>query len=61
MKVVRMEVDTLHVQNGYVHITLKELPHSSDVAPGKVRLEMGVLDSGKGISKEFLKVCEHTC
>ena len=42
-----------------MHITLRELPHTSDIAPNKVRIEMGVLDSGKGISKEFLKVCRN--
>ncbi|KAF8301039.1 hypothetical protein DL93DRAFT_2102769 [Clavulina sp. PMI_390] len=38
---------------GFVHITLRELPPE----PGSsyVRLELAVLDSGKGISKDFLK------
>ncbi|KLO17145.1 hypothetical protein SCHPADRAFT_847062 [Schizopora paradoxa] len=41
--------------NGFVHITLRELPRTSDTPQNKVRLEFGVLDSGKGISNEFLK------
>ena len=40
-------------KDGYVQITLRELPHS----PGskKIPVEMAVIDTGKGISKEFLK------
>jgi CheY-like chemotaxis protein len=40
-------------QDGYVQITLKELPHS----PGSkmIPVEMAVIDTGKGIGKDFLK------
>ncbi|KZV97450.1 hypothetical protein EXIGLDRAFT_832857 [Exidia glandulosa HHB12029] len=40
--------------DGSVHIVLREL-HGGCSTPGKIRIELGVLDSGKGISKEFLK------
>ena len=36
-----------YLQNGYVHITLKELPPPPDFPPSKVRLELSVLDTGK--------------
>ena len=39
--------------DGYIQVTLKELPHS----PGSkmVPVEIAVIDTGKGIGKEFLK------
>lgn len=37
-----------------MHITLREIP-ASDTPPGMIKVEMAVLDTGKGISKEFLK------
>ncbi|KAI5117962.1 hypothetical protein M0805_001623 [Coniferiporia weirii] len=41
--------------SGYVHIVLKELHAGADTPPGNVKVELTVLDTGKGISKEFLK------
>ncbi|KAL5486193.1 hypothetical protein ACEPAI_7238 [Sanghuangporus weigelae] len=41
--------------NGYVHILLREHPNAIDTPPGKVKIELAVIDTGKGISKEFLK------
>ena len=40
-------------KDGYVQVTLRELPHS----PGakKIPVEMAVIDTGKGIGKSFLK------
>ena len=38
-----------------MHITLRELPSAPDTPPGHIKVELGVLDTGKGISKEFLK------
>ncbi|KAH7106255.1 hypothetical protein BKA62DRAFT_288295 [Auriculariales sp. MPI-PUGE-AT-0066] len=40
--------------DGSVHIVLRQL-HGASTARGKIRIELAVLDSGKGISKEFLK------
>lgn len=41
------------MQDGYVQVTLKELPHP----PGSkmIPVEMAVIDTGKGIGKDFLK------
>jgi CheY-like chemotaxis protein len=41
------------LQEGYIQVTLRELPH----APGSktIPIEMAVIDTGKGIGKEFLK------
>ncbi|KAH9856539.1 hypothetical protein C2E23DRAFT_865956 [Lenzites betulinus] len=41
--------------NGYVHVMLRQLPPSSDTPPGKIRIELSVIDTGKGISQHFLK------
>lgn len=40
-------------QDGYIQVTLRELPHP----PGSktIPVEMAVIDTGKGIGKEFLK------
>ncbi|KAI0661563.1 hypothetical protein C8Q70DRAFT_910657 [Cubamyces menziesii] len=41
--------------DGYVHVMLRQLPATSDTPPGKVRIELSVIDTGKGISQHFLK------
>ncbi|KAF7773402.1 hypothetical protein Agabi119p4_5569 [Agaricus bisporus var. burnettii] len=41
--------------DGYIHVMLHQLPRSEDDPPNKVRVELVVLDSGKGISQHFLK------
>ncbi|KAI0360052.1 hypothetical protein OH77DRAFT_1394215 [Trametes cingulata] len=41
--------------DGYVHVMLRQLPPTSDTPPGKVRIELSVIDTGKGISQHFLK------
>ncbi|KAH9945310.1 uncharacterized protein BXZ73DRAFT_38997 [Epithele typhae] len=41
--------------DGFVHVMLRQLPHSTDTPSGKVRIELAVLDTGKGISQNFLK------
>src|SRR5258708_14253985 len=44
------------LQNGYVHVILRQLPPSEEDPPGKVRVELSVFDTGRGISQNFLKV-----
>jgi hypothetical protein len=55
-----------------VHVTLRQLPHTDNTPPNKVRVELSVVDTGKvcscsqrdcfsidaqqGISQNFLKV-----
>ncbi|KAI0077875.1 hypothetical protein K474DRAFT_1706914 [Panus rudis PR-1116 ss-1] len=41
--------------DGYVHVMLRQLPPSPDLPPGIVKLELSVIDTGKGISQSFLK------
>ncbi|RPD61183.1 hypothetical protein L226DRAFT_462336 [Lentinus tigrinus ALCF2SS1-7] len=41
--------------DGYVHVMLRQLPSTSDTPPGKVKIELSVIDTGKGISQHFLK------
>ncbi|KAJ7739315.1 hypothetical protein B0H14DRAFT_2990917 [Mycena olivaceomarginata] len=41
--------------NGYVHVILRELPRSGDEAPNETKVELVVLDTGKGISENFRK------
>ncbi|KAJ7242776.1 hypothetical protein B0H12DRAFT_1132007 [Mycena haematopus] len=41
--------------NGYVHVILRELPRSGDEAPNEIKVELVVLDTGKGISENFRK------
>ncbi|PIL35743.1 hypothetical protein GSI_02473 [Ganoderma sinense ZZ0214-1] len=41
--------------DGYVHVMLRQLPNSGDTPPGKVKIELSVVDTGKGISQHFLK------
>ncbi|TFK72969.1 hypothetical protein BDN72DRAFT_876194 [Pluteus cervinus] len=41
--------------DGYVHVILRQLPPSRDDLPDKVKVELAVLDTGKGISQSFLK------
>ncbi|KAJ3567888.1 hypothetical protein NP233_g6075 [Leucocoprinus birnbaumii] len=41
--------------DGYIHVMLHQLPRSEDDPPNKVKVELVVLDSGKGISQNFLK------
>lgn len=42
-------------QGGYIHIALREAQSTGETPPNHVKLELSVLDTGKGISKEFLK------
>ncbi|KAJ7183131.1 hypothetical protein C8R46DRAFT_1066013 [Mycena filopes] len=41
--------------NGYVHVTLRELPRTGEEAPNETKIELIVLDTGKGISENFRK------
>ncbi|KAI0261503.1 hypothetical protein BC834DRAFT_830062 [Gloeopeniophorella convolvens] len=41
--------------DGYIHVILRQLPATPDLPPGKVKLELAVIDTGKGISQDFLK------
>ncbi|KAI0249154.1 hypothetical protein BJV78DRAFT_1284185 [Lactifluus subvellereus] len=41
--------------DGYVHVIIRQLPRTPDVPPNKVKLELVVVDTGKGISQDFLK------
>ncbi len=35
------------MQDGYVHVMLRQLPNASDTPPGKVKIELSVIDTGK--------------
>ncbi|KAJ7650665.1 hypothetical protein FB45DRAFT_1050572 [Roridomyces roridus] len=39
--------------NGYVHVILRELSRSADEAPDEIKVELVVIDTGKGISENF--------
>lgn len=41
--------------DGYVHVRARSLPLNADDPPGKVRVELAVQDTGKGISSYFQK------
>ncbi|KAF7424282.1 His Kinase A domain containing protein [Pleurotus ostreatus] len=41
--------------NGFIHVILRQLPSSKDDPPNRVKIELGVCDTGKGISQSFLK------
>ncbi|KAF8591093.1 hypothetical protein K439DRAFT_1656912 [Ramaria rubella] len=41
--------------DGYVHVTLRQLPGNPNSPEDYIKLELAVLDSGKGISDDFLK------
>lgn len=41
--------------DGFVHVQLRELPLTKEDPPNKVKVELSVVDTGKGISQNFLK------
>ncbi|KAI0032527.1 hypothetical protein K488DRAFT_49715 [Vararia minispora EC-137] len=41
--------------DGYVHVILRQLPSTPDMRPNQVKIELAVVDTGKGISQDFLK------
>ncbi|CAA7266924.1 unnamed protein product [Cyclocybe aegerita] len=41
--------------DGYIHVLLRQLPCSEDFSPSKVKVELAVSDTGKGMSQNFLK------
>ncbi|KAJ3744083.1 hypothetical protein DFH05DRAFT_1398004 [Lentinula detonsa] len=41
--------------NGFVHVMLRQLPPAEGDPPNKIRVELSVHDTGKGISQNFLK------
>ncbi|TFY82873.1 hypothetical protein EWM64_g1139 [Hericium alpestre] len=41
--------------DGYVHVVLRQLPRTSDTPANKTKIELSVIDTGKGISQDFLK------
>ncbi|KAM6504265.1 atypical/HisK protein kinase [Amanita muscaria] len=41
--------------DGFVHVQLRQLPLAPDDPQDKVKVELSVMDSGKGISQNFLK------
>ncbi|KAJ7454785.1 hypothetical protein FB451DRAFT_1279374 [Mycena latifolia] len=41
--------------NGYVHVSLRELPRSLEEVPDETKVELVVHDTGKGISENFRK------
>ncbi|KAJ7722741.1 hypothetical protein DFH07DRAFT_856541 [Mycena maculata] len=41
--------------NGYVHVILRELPRSIDEGANETKVELLVIDTGKGISENFRK------
>lgn len=40
--------------NGYVHVSVRKIS-SPEFPPGKVKIEMSIADTGKGISQDFLR------
>ncbi|KIY71679.1 hypothetical protein CYLTODRAFT_368778 [Cylindrobasidium torrendii FP15055 ss-10] len=40
-------------KNGYVHVSLRQAPPQEGDPPDRVKVELSVLDTGKGISKNF--------
>ncbi|KAG6832830.1 hypothetical protein H0H92_009449 [Tricholoma furcatifolium] len=45
----------LRREHGFVHVMLRELPLSDTDPADKVKVELSVVDTGKGISQNFLK------
>ncbi|KAG6844969.1 hypothetical protein H0H87_002083 [Tephrocybe sp. NHM501043] len=43
------------LSNGYVHVVLRELPLADTDPQDKIKVELAVMDTGKGISQNFLK------
>ncbi|KAI0316421.1 hypothetical protein OF83DRAFT_1127068 [Amylostereum chailletii] len=41
--------------DGYVHVILRQLPSTPDMLANEVKVELSVVDTGKGISQDFLK------
>ncbi|KAF8623646.1 hypothetical protein AX17_007345 [Amanita inopinata Kibby_2008] len=41
--------------DGFVHVQLRQLPLTPEDPPDKVKVELSVIDTGKGISQNFLK------
>ncbi|KAF8072040.1 atypical/HisK protein kinase [Lyophyllum atratum] len=41
--------------DGFVHVVLRQLPPAAEDPPNKVKIELAVVDTGKGISQNFLK------
>jgi signal transduction histidine kinase len=41
--------------DGYVHVIIRQLPSTPEIPSNKVKLELVVADTGKGISQDFLK------
>jgi len=41
--------------DGYVHVMLRQLPSGDDAPKNQVMVELSVIDTGKGISQNFLK------
>jgi len=44
------------LQDGYVHVKLRQLPHNDVDRSDMVKVELTVVDTGKGISQDFIKV-----
>ncbi|KAG6862009.1 hypothetical protein C0995_008196 [Termitomyces sp. Mi166 len=42
-------------ERGFIHIAIRELPLADTDPPDKVKVELSVLDTGKGISRNFLQ------
>ncbi|KAF9223470.1 hypothetical protein BS17DRAFT_767327 [Gyrodon lividus] len=42
-------------QNGYIHVSLRQLSAPEDIVNNTVKIELCVSDTGKGISQNFLK------
>jgi signal transduction histidine kinase len=54
---VRCNTDILFlIKDGYVHVTLRQLPANLNAPEGHIKLELGVLDSGK-VSYLFIALC----
>lgn len=47
---------TCCIQDGYIHVSLRQLSTPEDIVNNTVKIELCVSDTGKGISQNFLKV-----
>lgn len=44
-----------------MHVVLRQLPSTPDMHPNQIKVELSVVDTGKGISQDFLKVSFSSC
>ncbi|KAF8896214.1 hypothetical protein BD779DRAFT_1668047 [Infundibulicybe gibba] len=49
------QLEIHHGGHGFVHVLLRQLPRHKEDPPNRIKIELAVLDTGKGISQNFLK------